>query len=265
MDFKFVSKTPCGDVLSLDGMRDLLVQVYDTKGNLVAKFDQKGINITPDYRITLPFSRPGTYTFAFWGMTAGAPYAKTDEASCAFIKADSPITTDLSSLFYGVLKDHKVIDRSDLGTLIDLFSINMLPYTYRFSMEVAGLLAQKKYVVELSDDNGAYDFYGKSIGVPVIYTRSAESYDGRIQVSLNTLKLIRDGKTMIHIREMDTGRELMKIRLEDILRGIEKQNGVTINLECVYDLNLKLQILTHQSIMVSLNQWNFIYRGVILR
>lgn len=264
MEFAFSSRTECGTTLPLDRMKMVMIQVYDSRGELVSEYTQKDVAISSGYKLFIPFSKPGVYTFSFWGMEKERYYSRTQGASCALKKELIPVKALLPALYYGSLKEYVITDRSDKGTQIDLIEINMLPYTYNFNIEVTGLLNDTEHTLEIADRNGAYDYLGKMLEVPVVYIREKRSEDGRINVSLNTLKLKRNGATLIRIKQNESGKTLLEIPLEEILLGIEKANGIKINPECLYDFNLKLEILTHQSIRVTVNQWNFVYRTVIL-
>lgn len=265
MEFAFVSRTPCNDKLSLDRMTGLMLQIYDEKGLLVKEYEQKDLRITPDFKFAIPFATPGTYTFAFWGMEGWQPYKRASGASCGLAHDVSVISETLPSLFYGSLSSHKIIDRSNMGTIIEFFEINMLPYTHNFNIEVSGLSGTKNYTVIIESNNAAYDYKGQSLKIPISYLRKAKSLDGSIKVSMNTLRQERDGNTVIKVKDTLSGKELLSIPLEALIRGIEAQSGRVIRLECVQDLDIKLEILTHESIKVTLNQWNFVYRTVILR
>lgn len=264
MEFSFVSQTPCMDVLPLDRMTGLMLQIYDERGILVKEYDEKSIRITPDFKFSIPFAIPGRYTFSFWGMESRQTYTKGLLFSCGLPPLTSVVSEALPALFYGSIQSHKIVDRSDMGTVIESFEINMLPYTHNFNIEVMGLLDQKDYTVVIESNNATYDRYGKSLKTPVSYVRESKSIGGKINVSMNTLRQERIGISTIHIKNSLTGQNLLSVSLDSILHLIESQSGEKVNLDCIQDLNLKLEVITHQTIRVTLNEWNLVYRTVIL-
>lgn len=265
MEFSFASQTPCKDKLSLDRMTGLMLQIYDEKGVLVKAYDKNNMRVTPDFKLAIPFATPGTYTFTFWGMEAWQPYKRSSGISCGLTPSVSIVSQPLPALFYGSLRSHKIVDRSRMGTVIESFEINMLPYTHNFDIEVSGLLKEKDYTIMIESDNATYDHNGESLKTPVSYIRSRKSIDGSIKVSMNTLRQARNGGTKIRVKESLSDRELLNVSLNSILSSIERQTGAKINPDCMQDFNLKLDILTHESIRITLNQWNIVYRSEILR
>lgn len=272
--FRFASETPCGDVLKLDELKQLHVQVYNSKGRFVQQYDEKDITVTSDYVLSIPFYAPGdSYHFVFWGMQNDKAYILSQnqlELNLKFRAENNTVTTThLPALFYGAIHGHKIIDRRDLGTQIDTLAVNMLPYSYPLTLNVQGLEPNKKYTVEISDNNIRFDWNGRVLDKPVTYMCQASNVGDMKTVTLDVMRLVRPSNAVVRIKEQATGKVVYTMPMEKILQEMERLHHVSIHPDCLKSLRIDLKVKlepdgTYAGVSVRINQWNLVFREVIL-
>ncbi len=274
--FRFASKTPCGDVLKLDKLKQLHVQVYNSKGEFVQQFDEKDITVTPDYVLTIPFYAPGDkYSFVFWGMQNDKAYKlnrKYLELDTKFRAEDNTLMAiQLPALFYGAFHNYLNIDKSELGTQIDTLAVNMLPYSYPLNMRIQGLDPNKQYTVEIADTNIRFDWNGQVVDKPVTYVCDANK-KGELQVvTLDVMRLVRPTNAIIRIKEKTTGQVVYTLPMEQALQDIEKDTHQEIKPDCVHRIDIDLTLKpdpenkdTYMAIAGRILNWNMVFREIIL-
>lgn len=271
--------TPCSvDSTFLGDVAQLYVFAFNENDVLVSTTSQKNVPLNKEYRLFIPITQHGIYSFIAWSGIRTDKFdmqslviGQTTKKDLLFkIRQSSDNTADINGVKIYMGQSHyvKMPDPKEVGSFYEYVSLNLLEITNRLHVNVEGLSNPDDYQVEVGSGNGSYTIEGNVLkGSQISYMGNSKSENGVLLSSFTMLKLITDPQSYLIIRDKRNGKIL--IQEKDILNALILKSA-NVNMDCDNDFSVRFVINndntgTHLSFSVYVNNWHIHSYGVDLQ
>ncbi len=282
VDFHFYSQTPCETTRDYPTqLKQIRLFAFDENEVLVGEYPFNNLTLSAENLQRTFFYRLGTFTFVAWGSDDLSAYEissfKVGETTKQEMELSLVRQTEkphATSLYYGVSAPLTIADRSQLGTIFDRVDINMIEFTNRIYLTVHGLPADGSFSVSVIENNASFLFngnYAKSTGW--VYQLPLKNEGNLFKADMLTLlKLAENRGTTLTVIDNKTNQPIFEADLvNDLILNREQATPPPYNLECERDFHIDIFLehaidpgTTWMIVRAIINNWNLVYRNVIL-
>ncbi len=283
VDFHFYSQTPCETTRNYPTqLKQIRLFAFDENEVLVEEFQFNNLTLSAENLQHTLFYKVGTFTFVAWGSDNLSAYEISDFKVGETTKQEMELSLvrqigkpHATVLYHGVSAPLTITDRSRLGTIFDRVDINMIEFTNRVYLTVHGLPDDGSFSVSVVENNGAFLFngdYAKSTGW--LYQLPLKNETNLFKADMFTLlKLAENRGTTLTVIDNKTNQSIYEADLvNDLILNREQATPPPYNLECERDFHIDIFLepiidpdeTTWMIVRAIINNWNLVYRNVIL-
>jgi len=282
VDFHFYSQTPCEITRNYPAqLKQIRLFAFDENEVLVGEYPFNDLTLSAENLQRTLFYKIGTFTFVAWGSDNLSAYeisdfkvGETTKQEMELLLAQQGGKPHTTSLYYGVSAPLTITDRSRLGTIFDRVDINMIEFTNRVYLTVHGLPGDGSFSLSVVENNGAFLFngdYAKSTGW--VYQLPLKNEGNLFKADILTLlKLVENRGTKLTVIDNKTNQPIYEADLvNDLILNREQATPPPYNLECERDFHIDIFLehaidpeTTWMIVRAIINNWNLVYRNVIL-
>lgn len=279
VDFHFYSQTPCETTRNYPTqLKQIRLFAFDENEVLVGEYPFNDLTLSAENLQRTFFYRLGTFTFVAWGSNDFSAYeissfkvGETTKKQMELTLAQQAEKPHATVLYHGVSAPLAITDRSHLGTIFDRMDINMTEFTNRVYLTVHGLPANGSFSLSVVENNGAFLFNGdfaRSTGW--LYQLPLENEGKLFKADMLTLlKLGENRSTTLAITDNKTKKVIYEADLvNDLILNREQATPPPYNLECERDFHIDIFLEYDEStwmiVRAIINNWNVVYRDIIL-
>lgn len=284
VNFGFYTQTPCESGPSYPAaIKQVRVFAFDENNVLVEEYSANNIALSADYLLETPFYQIGTFTFVAWGGEDLSTYDFTQftkgtttkqQMLLSMKRQGEQVSVHPLPLYYGASAQSLVInDRTNLGSIFDLVSLNMQELTNRVRFTIHGLSKTDNYSVVITDDNSKYDLDGDfATDTRFDYITDIRRDGDMLKADFTLMKLAEGRDTRLTITNITTGKVVYSVDLvDDIIMYRGDSGEPPYSLECDHDFNIIIVFEpnpespeTYMLLNIKVNDWNVVTRPIIL-
>lgn len=287
VDFSFYVQTPCQNTPTYPSeIKEARIFAFDEAGVLVRDLSAKGLQLSADYFYRTDYFRVGTSDFLVW---AGADLSQLDfgaftpgkttrgEMIVALRRQAESFSGSIAPIYVGAPVEGSLtqVERTHLGTIYDPVRIHLTQITNTIRFTLTGLDPEHGYSIRLEDDNSRYTVEGtfapdSRFGY---LPEDLKQIDRTVTASMDVMRLATGRRAMLVVTDTTDGKEIMRKNLIEELLLVPAPNAGerTYSLECDHDFDVKIDFDldldrgTYVAARATINDWNVVFRKVILK
>lgn len=288
VDFGLYVQTPCDAAPKYPSeITEAHIFAFDEAGKLVRDITAKDLKPAPDFTLRTDFYRVGKSDFIVWaGADLSAfdfgsfvPGTTTREQLLVSLKSQAQEVSSRHTGLIPVVYVGKPVDgpltqedRSALGTSYDKVSIRLTRLTNRLHLTFKGLDPKHSYTVHVEDETSRYTIDGSFAKGETIkfLPDDLKQLDRTLTATIDVMRLDRGRHATLVLTDSTTGEEVMRKNLieELLFAPAENEASRPYNLDCQHDFDIeidfKLDLGNYMKATIIINQWNLVFRHVIL-
>lgn len=286
VDFAFDVQTPCDAApVYPEEVREARVFAFDETGTLLRVMEMKDLKLARDFTVRTDFYRIGKSDFLAWAgsdlsrldfSTFEPGKTKRDDILVSLKRQVDSYTGAIPPIYIGKPVDGALTqeDRSRYGTLYDKVTIHLTQLTNRLRITLKGLDPEHKYSVRVEDDNSRYTLPGdfaKDSRFSYL-PEDLKQAERTVTATIDVMRLAKGRHALLIVTDETDHKEIMRKNLieELLLAPAPNASERAYSLDCdhtfdiVIDFKLDLDRGTYVAVRAIINQWNLVFRDVIL-